>query len=275
MTDRLGVTDVDDAPIAWREAGAGEVVLFLHGLGGSRTAWEPQLAALSDCWRCVAWDQPGSGASPPLAGAMTFPALADAVVALLDELEVAAAPLVGLSFGGMVALHTALEHPERVAALALLDTSPAFGLDGTDPDDWRAARLEPLDRGITPGAMAEEVLASVAGPGIGADALAAAVAAMARVPADGLRAAVECLPTHDVRARLGEVGVPTLVVVGTEDEETPPSYSRVLADAIPGARLELVDGAGHLSNLERPDEVSRLLAGFLTATFRRDEEEAL
>ena len=130
--------DVDGA-IAWREAGEGAVVVLLHGLGGSRTAWEPQLAALSPTWRAVAWDLPGYGASAPLDGPLTFDALADAVARLLDATGTDAAHLVGLSFGGMIAQHAALRHPARVRSLALLSTSPAFGLDGTSAAAWQAA----------------------------------------------------------------------------------------------------------------------------------------
>ena len=258
--------DVDGGAIAWREAGEGPVVVFLHGLGGSRTAWDPQLEGLADTYRCVAWDLPGYGASPPLDRPLTFPALADAVAGLLDALGVDRAPLVGLSLGGMVALHTALAHPDRVAGLALLDTSARFGADGTDPDEWRAARRAPLDAGTTPGDMAVDVLTSVGGPALVGEALDRAVAAMARIPPDGLRATVDLLPTHDVVDRLGEITAPTLVALGEHDEETPLAYSETLVAGIPGARLELIAGAGHLSNLEQPDAVTRLLAQFLPTT---------
>lgn len=259
--------DVDGAPVAWREAGGGPVVVLLHGLGGSRTAWAPQLEALAGDHRVVAWDLPGYGTSPAPDGPLTFSALADAVAGLLDTLGVERASLVGLSLGGMVALHTSLEHPDRVAGLVLLDTSPAFGLDGTDPDEWRATRFAPLDAGFTPADFAENVLRAVAGPGFCGESLDQAVAAMARIPAEGLRAVIDLLPTHDVRGRLGEISVPTLVVVGEHDAETPPAYSEALAAGIPDARLEIVAGAGHLTNLEQPDAVNRLLAGFLPTTF--------
>jgi pimeloyl-ACP methyl ester carboxylesterase len=90
---------------------------------------------------------------------------------------------------------------------------------------------------------------------------------MARIPSDGLRAAIGCLPDHDVRQRLADITVPTLVLVGELDEETPPAYSRALADGIPGAGLEIVADAGHLSNLEQPEAVNRLLSRFLPTTF--------
>lgn len=254
-----------DGPIAWREAGAGpRVVLLLHGLGGSRTAWDPQLAALGERYRAVAWDLPGYGASPPLPEPLTFGALADAVAHLLDTLGVERAHLVGWSLGGMVALHTALHHPDRVDRLALVATSPAFGLDGTDADDWRRLRLDRLDAGETPADMARAVLTSVAGPALSDTALDAQVAAMARIPPDGLRALVHLLPHHDVRHRLGEIAAPTLVVVGALDHETPPAYAEALATAIPHARLAVLPGLGHLAPAEDPTAVNAALADFLT-----------
>ncbi len=93
---------------------------------------------------------------------------------------------------------------------------------------------------------------------------------MSRIPAEGLRAAVECLPTHDVRARLGEIAAPTLVLVGEHDEETPLSYAEALASGIRGARLQIIPGAGHISNLEAPEAVNVALREHLAAA----EEQA-
>jgi pimeloyl-ACP methyl ester carboxylesterase len=240
-------------------------VLFLHGLGTTRTGFDPQFAALAAGYRCVAWDMPGYGASPALAGGLSFPALADCVAGLIDTLGETQAHVAGLSMGGQIALHTALRHPDRVRSLALLDSSPAFGLDGTDPEAWKRLRLDALDAGQTPASMAEAVLRSIMAPGVDATAVAEAAASMARISSDGLRAAVEFLPTHDVRARLGEVRAPTLVLVGEHDEETPLSYAEALAHGIPGAVLQIVPGAGHVSNLEAPDAVNALLRAHLDA----------
>ncbi len=261
-----------DGPLAWREAGprgprtdtgTTDTIVFLHGLGGSRTAWDAQLDDLADRWRCVAWDMPGYGASDPLDGPLTFARLADAVVELLDTLDVARVHLVGLSFGGMIAQHTALAHPGRVDRLVLVDTSPAFGLDGTDPVTWKRLRLDRLDRGETPADMARDVITAVAGPGLTGAALESQIAAMTRIPPEGLRAAVECLPSHDLTSRLRGVTAPTLVVVGEHDTETPPDYARRLADAIPGARLEVIPGAGHLTPAEAPDQLDTLVRAHL------------
>ena len=256
-----GAVDVD-GPLAWREQGRGEAVVFLHGLGGSRTSWEPQLEGLSDAFRCVAWDMPGYGASAPVTP-LTFVAIADAVARLLDAAGVERAHLVGESFGGMHALHAALRHSDRVGRLVLANTSPAFGLDGTDADAWQAARLAPLDAGLIPADIAEQVLTSVAGPGLSADMLAMRVAGFARIPAAGLRAAVECLPDHNVLDRLAEIKAPALVIAGELDAETPVAYAKALADGLPNAELEVLDGIGHLAVSEAPETVNQLARAFL------------
>ena len=238
--------------------------MFLHGLGGSRTSWEPQLTGLKSEFRCIAWDMPGYGASAAVEH-LTFAAIADAVARMLDAAGVERAHLVGESFGGMHALHTALRHPDRVGRLVLANTSPAFGLDGTDPDAWRAARLEPLNAGLTPADIAEQVLTSVAGPGLSVDMLAMRVAGFARIPSAGLRAAVECLPTHDVRDRLANINAPTLVIAGELDAETPAAYSRILADGLPDAELVVLDGIGHLAVSEAPHTFNRIVRRFLAS----------
>jgi 3-oxoadipate enol-lactonase len=266
--------DVDEHPIAWRETGPADapVVLFLHGLGGGRTAWDPQLAALSSEFRCVAWDMPGYGASAPVGpdATLSFATIVDALVGLLDRLGVQRAHLVGLSYGGMHAQHLALAHPDRVASLTLTDTSPAFGLDGTDRDEWIASRLAPLAAGGSLAAIAPAVVTAIAAPGFAGPEFDASVAAFGRIGDDAFAAACRALPDHDVRDRLHEITAPTLVVVGSADTETPPSYARFLADGIAGARLEIIDGAGHLAPAEDPATFNRLLAAFLDETERTE-----
>ncbi|HEY7627135.1 MAG TPA: alpha/beta fold hydrolase [Ilumatobacteraceae bacterium] len=251
--------DVDGERLAWRERGSGPTLLLLHGLGGSRLSWEPQLDGLSAEHRVVAWDMPGYGASAPLAGQLTFLALADAVVDLLDSLGVLTAHVAGISFGGMIAQHAAARHPARLSTLALLSTSPKFGLDGTKPAEWRAARLAPLEAGLEPAEFADDVLAAIAGPNIAPEALAGQRAAMARISGAALRRSIDCLVTHDSTAVLPSISAPTLCMVGELDEETPIGYGFALADLIPGARLAVIPGAGHLLNVEAPDDVNRLL----------------
>ncbi|MFZ9629054.1 MAG: alpha/beta fold hydrolase [Ilumatobacteraceae bacterium] len=256
------VVDHEGGGFSWREAGVDRAslpILLLHGLTGSRLSWEPQLVALCADRRVAAWDLPGYGQSTPADPSLGFRGLADAVVRWCDELGAPRVHLAGLSFGGMIAQYTAVYHPDRVASLALLATSPKFGLDGTKPDEWRAARLAPLDEGQQPIDFAPRVMRAIAGPHIMPDALQGQIAAAARVPADGLRASIEVLITHDSRPLLPSITAPTIVVVGELDGETPVAYAQALADGIPGAALHVVAGAGHLLNVEAPDAVTDLL----------------
>ena len=250
--------DVDVTPVAWREVGAGAPALFLHGLGMTRTGWDDVTTPLADRYRCVAWDMPGFGASPALAQPLTLTGAATAATALIGVLG-GEVHLVGMSMGGMIALIVALEHPGCVRSLTLLNTSPAFGIDGTDAEQWQEQRLAPLAVAAGTEQFAEPVLRSVMAPNPDPAAVASAVASMQRITIAGLRAAILALPAHDVRSRLSMIAAPTLVAVGELDRETPLAYSEALVAGIPGARLAVIPGAGHLTPFEAPLAVARLI----------------
>lgn len=263
-------TDVEGERFAWREAGHGDLVVLLHGLGGSRISWEPQLAGLSADRRVAAWDLPGYGASAPLpAKDVTFPALAHAAADWIAVLDGGSAHVVGISMGAMIAQYLAAWHPHSVRSLTLLATSPAFGLDGTSPQKWQAARLAPLAAGQQPADFADRVLRGLAGPNIDEAVLDGQRRAMARISAPALQRSIECLITHDSRPVLAGIAAPTLVMVGELDEETPSAYARILADGIPNAWLQTVPNAGHLLNAEAPEVVNAAI----TRHIRHVEEE--
>jgi pimeloyl-ACP methyl ester carboxylesterase len=256
---RSHVIDVDASPVAWREAGDGPVAVFLHGLGGGRTAWRPQLEVLSKLRRCVAWDAPGYGASAPVTDT-SFDAYAHAAAALIDEVSPdAPVDLVGMSFGGMIAQYVTALAPDRIRSLTLLCTSPKFGLDGTDPNEWRAARLAGLEQMGSPAAAAPLILPSLVGPN-GAHVLPEAIDAMGRVPLSGLLDSLSTIASHDSRSLLPGITTPTLVLVGELDDETPASYGQAIVDLMPNARLEVIPGVGHLLNLEAEDAVNTAIA---------------
>jgi pimeloyl-ACP methyl ester carboxylesterase len=164
----------------------------------------------------------------------------------------------------MVAQHLALRHPDLVRSLVLLDTSPAFGMDGTTVEDWLHARLSPLAAGRTVPDIAPQVITAITGPSATAAQIEAAVGSMRRIPAGALKAACRALVRHDLRDQLHRIAVPTLVVVGERDDETPLEYSEAIAGAIPDARLEVLADTGHLSNVESPGEVNALVEKFWT-----------
>jgi len=247
------------------ERGGGPAVVFLHGIGGDATSWLPELEALSPRYRAIAWDMPGYGASPALPR-MTFPALAAALKALLDSLDIHRAHLIGHSIGGMVAQEFAAAFPDRVASLVLYATSPAFGRpDGDWQQEFLEARLAPLDAGRTMAELAPSIVAGLVGDGADAKGIAWATAAMSRVPEDAYRSAMQCLVAFDRRDALPDLACPVLVLAGAQDDNAPARMMERMAARIPGARFEIIAGAGHLAHFERPAAFRAAVAEFLDA----------
>jgi pimeloyl-ACP methyl ester carboxylesterase len=258
VTSLTPIRDVPGSPLAWRSSGSPDAppAVFIHGLGGNRFSWEPQLGALADVRQCLACDLPGYGKSAGVPG--TLPELASLIADWIASLGRGPADVVGLSFGGMVAQHLALNHPGAVRTLALLDTSPAFGFDGvTTPEAWLATRVNPSPEAAAPDT--DRVIAALVGPDCPAEVRDGAAAIMREVPAATLAASCRALVAHDTRDALHRVAAPALVMVGAEDTETPPSYARAIADRIPGARLVVIPKAGHLANVEAPEAVNEEL----------------
>lgn len=252
--------DVDAVPTAWREftdpaSDSTRVAVFLHGLGGSRIAWRPQGDGLCSARRIVAWDGPGVGASERVK-TCSFDDYAQRALDLIDIVSPdAPVDLVGTSFGGMISQYATARAPERIRTLTLISTSPKFGLDGTDPIEWRARRLAGLEEFGSTEAAAPPILSSLAGPKA-QHVVPEAIEAMARVTMDGLMDALTTITTHDSQGILPTISVPTLALVGADDDETPVAYSAAIVDLMPHARLEVIPDVGHLLNLEAPDAVN-------------------
>jgi len=250
--------------LAYERQGRGPLVVFLHGIGGNRANWDGQLTALGDRFCAVAWDARGYGDSDDPPPPLRFGQFADDVARLLDHLGAERAHVVGLSMGGMIAQDVAARHPDRLATLALVDTSSGFG---AAPESARreflAQRLEPLDAGLTPADLAPRLVGALVHPDAPEAVRAQVAASLGKLRTEPYRQALHAIVTTDFRDALGAVAVPTLVLVGEQDVVTPPGASRDLAVRIPGAELVTIPGAGHLSNLDQPAAFDRALGGFL------------
>lgn len=256
-----------DAVPAWTEKGDGpRPVVLLHGVGGGKELWAPQLDHLAARgYRAIAWDAPGYGASKP-PPRFDWPELSRALIVLLDHLKLPKVALVGHSMGGMVAQDFAARHPERLAALVLSGTSPAFGNpDGEFQRKFLAARLGPLDAGGTMAKLAPGIVREVIGDAPDAQGVALATEVMCRVPDATYRVAIAALTTFDRRAALAEIRVPTLVLAGERDRNAPPAMMERMAARIPGARYVCLAQAGHLANVEQPAAFDAALDAFLDA----------
>jgi pimeloyl-ACP methyl ester carboxylesterase len=254
----------DAVSIAYEMQGSGPLVVFLHGIGGNRTNWYGQLEHFSDKFCAVTWDARGYGASDDSPQTLKFSDYAGDLLRLLDHLKAERAHLVGLSMGGMIVQDFYSRYANRVATLSLVDTSAGFGAASEEAKrDFLARRLDPLEKGLTtkdiaPGVV--EVLASKYATPAQREQLIASLSALRVEP---YKQALHAIVTTDFRSTLPKITVPTLVIVGDEDIVTPPPASEFLAKSIPGAALIRIPQAGHLTNLEKPEEFNAALRPFL------------
>ena len=260
----------DQAGIAYRAEGTGTPVLFLHGIGGAARQFQPQLTHFGQRFRAIAWDAPGYGDSVPLP-LVTMDALAAALAGFIAALGLDRPVIVGHSLGGMIAQRLLAHSPHAARALVLSQTSAAFG--GKDPawaEQFVRDRLHPLDAGHAMADLAPGMVANMVGPEADPAGIALAIDCIAHTPDSTYRDTVLAMPGFDNRAALSRIQVPTLLVAGSLDRNAPPEGMKRMADRIPGARFELLDGVGHLVHLEQPTRFNALLDAFLAGLPERD-----
>jgi 3-oxoadipate enol-lactonase len=251
--------------LAWQEAGQGTPVVLLHAFPVNRGMWRAQQEALARRYRVITPDFRGHGESSLPEEDSTMERLAVDVRGLLDFLGLERVVLGGLSMGGYASFAFYRRYPERVAALVLADTRAS-----ADTEEGLRGREELAALAEKEGAagVAEQMLPKLLGASTRANRphVVSAVREMILTtsPAGIVRALRGMAARPASFDLLPKIQCPTLVVVGAEDTLTPPADSEALAKAIPGARLEVIPAAGHLSNLEQPAAFTRALADFLT-----------
>jgi pimeloyl-ACP methyl ester carboxylesterase len=252
--------------------GAGEPVVLIHGFPLDGRMWAPQVATLRERYRVIVPDVLGFGPNgagardqPAATGEGAIDAAADGVAALLDDLGVGGAVVGGCSMGGYVALAFARRHRERLRALVLVDTKAA-----PDTDEIRRVRMVQLERVEAEGVgfLPEELLPRILGETSRATRPVVVETVTRLILEQDPRAVVGALRAMAARPDstplLPGLGVPALVVVGEEDTMMPPDGARAMAAAIPGAKFAQIPYAGHLPNLEFPDELDGELLQFLS-----------
>jgi pimeloyl-ACP methyl ester carboxylesterase len=249
--------------LAYDVEGSGEPLLMIQGLGYGHTGWGRVPAFLSQRHTVVTFDNRGFGRSDVTPGPYTTSQLARDALAVLDDVEIERAHVIGISLGGMIAQELVLEAPERVRKLVLCSTTAGgseslpmpektVALMGLQPqlDPQEAMRLfveNALSAGA-PTALVDEIVAyRTANPPDGAGWYAQAAAGA----------------VHDAMGRLGEIRTQTLVIHGTADNVVDAGNAPLIANAIPGARLELFEGVGHLLPWERPEDFVAVVEEFL------------
>ncbi len=250
--------------LAYTDQGRGTPVVLLHAFPQSRAMWAPQIDALSKTHRVIAPDFRGFGESDAPEGAYTLDQYADDVNGLLDHLAIARAPFVGLSMGGYTLFAIYRRHATRVNGLVLADTRAQ-----ADTEEGRAGRMAMAQtaRSKGPGAIADLMLPKLLSPvalQTKPDLVRQVRSIIERTTANGIAGALMAMAGRpDSVPLLARIACPVLVVTGELDGPTPPADGTFMAERIPGARLEIIPRAGHLSNLEEPQAFTDAIRSFL------------
>lgn len=253
--------EVNGVRLAYTLCGRGAGVVFLHGWMCNRTFWQRQCRELAGRnFRCLSVDFRGHGDSEAPTGGYSIEQLAADVSAMMANLGIGPAVIVGHSMGGMVAQHFCLERPEQTAALVLAATI------ASDPEDRLISKRIVSDtRRMGFSRAFDRHFDAWFAPGA-PHALRGWVKRQMRSTPDDL--GLQLVGTYgrfDLTRRLGEIQRPTLVIGTRSDDSAPPEQSRRLAELIPGARLALIEDCGHFPMLEKPESMSRALLPFLEA----------
>lgn len=259
----MDVVAVDELRVGYERVGRGHAVVLVHGyVGDGRSTWRSQLDALGGDFTLVAWDAPGAGASSDPPEDLGMAGFADCLAKLIAALGLDDPHLVGISFGGALVLELHRRHPTIAATLTLVSAYAGWG--GSLPPAVAGQRLEQalaladLSPRELVDALRPTMFSTAPSPAVEEEFVASLLATH---PA-GFRAMARA-SAEDLRAALPAVDVPTLLVYGDKDVRAPLSVAQDLHASIAGSELVILEGAGHVCNLEAPEAFNEVLRSFL------------
>lgn len=249
----------------------GPLILFLHGIGGGRTNWLPQLAATASFGRAAALDLRGYGDSRLGPSQSTVDDYCTDILRVMERLDAHRLVLCGLSYGAWIATSFAMRHPDKLDGLVLSGGCTGMSEAGIEEREaFRQSRQVPLDQGKTPADFAPAVVDVLAGPDASEEVRHTLFKSMAAIPAATYRDALNCFTNPPERFDFSKLTMPVLMMTGEHDRLAPPAEIRGVAGRIvetaPDAyvRFEVIAGAGHICNVERPEAYNALLTEFLS-----------
>ena len=244
--------------IGFEEAGTGEAVpiIFLHGVGSDKSVWRPQLEHFGRTRRAIAFDYPGYGDSDPAPEGTTRDDYASVVISAMRELGIDRSHICGLSLGGVVAIAIHHADEKRCASLILADT---FAIHPQGEAIYARAMTASENLRSMAEARVDMLLAQPSAPRVRRE----VVETMSGIDPQAYCIGAEAVWLADQRERAKQIHVPTLILVGDQDLITPPELSDELAGLIPDARVQVIEDAGHISNLEKPAEFNHALELFI------------
>lgn len=246
---------VEELKTAYREVGEGTGLLFLHGWKGKSRTWEANMEGLLDVYKCLALDLPGFGESDSPKETWGVSEYSEFVNSFVNTLKWKQFVLVGKSFGGRVAIKYAVENPERLRALVLVSAAGIEEKTYTTKMKILAAKTGKLITRVLPESFQEEVQM--------------AYYKMFKISPERSKVLSEIkkkVTSEGLKGLLGRIEVPTLVIWGSEDGVLPVRYAYQMAESIPGAKLKIIDGAGHDAHSTHAEEFNKFLQEFVQGT---------
>ncbi len=258
---------INDIEVAYRfdgdYAATKPWLVFSHSLACDHSMWDAQAAAFSRACNVLRYDVRGHGQTSAPPGPYTLEQLADDLKGLLEALKIRRCHFVGLSLGGMIGQMAALRDPLRFITLTLADTSSRYPAEMRSVWDQRIAlaRSAAGMMAVAPATLERWFTAEFRArcP----DEVARIGRLIRTTPVNGYIGCAQAIARLNLTARLQNIDFPTLVIVGEEDQGTPPAMAEEIVQAIPAARLERIPAAAHLSNVEQPEQFNRILKSFL------------
>ncbi|MBW1819485.1 MAG: alpha/beta hydrolase [Deltaproteobacteria bacterium] len=259
--------NVNGLDLYYEVHGEGEPLILIRGFGSNADHWYAQVPAFSTKYRTITFDNRGMARSDASEGAYTISMMAADTAGLMDAIGISAAHVLGLSMGGMIAQSLAIEYPGKVRALILACTH-CGGHHAVQASDEVREKLAKYAFSAAPEMAVDAMTVLFAektldeSPELGREYV--NVSRRFRPTPDILMAQLEAVQGHDAWAQLPDIQAPTLVLTGKEDILIPPENAEILAERIPNARLEVIEGGGHQFLIEQPEAFNRAVLDFLT-----------
>jgi 3-oxoadipate enol-lactonase len=259
----MATASINRHDLHYLQRGEGEPLLLIMGMSGTHLSWgEPFLQQLEREFQVTVYDHRGVGLSSRADTGYAIADLADDAAGLLEHLGLDTAHVLGISMGGMVAQELALRHPERVRTLTLGCTYSGGEGSALSPPEVFQRLSEGWQSGDRERALRVGWEVNVSEAHAADDEEYAAFkerALQLPVPLPVIMGQLHAISAHDTAPRLGDISAPTLVIHGTEDQMLPVANGRMIGERIPGAKLEILDGVGHMFWIEQPDRSVELL----------------
>tara|TARA_B100000676_G_scaffold216656_1_gene213325 strand:+ start:4763 stop:5572 length:810 start_codon:yes stop_codon:yes gene_type:complete len=260
----LQSVQIDGSTLSWREAGEGDALVMLHGIGGSSESWEAQLNELSKVYRVIAWDMPGYGESDGFENpAPTVDHYVLRLAQLFDHLKLEHAHILGQSIAAVIAARFCNDFPEKSASFIF--AHGLTGLGGLEPAEREKAKQGRLEvfEALGPKRFAREKGPAIMSPTVDEAAREKAVRIMAKVQPAGFRQAVEMLAGANIFEDTSKIQLPSLVLCGADDPISPETVCRSVVAVLTNAQFCLIPDVGHYSASENPVLFNKAVSGFL------------